>query len=163
VDRFDQPVTSRDDPTIAPAVPCPGTGCDDQWMNEVPGPDVVAGVAELRAEGFEPIEEHTGALWVADVWPDDDKRSVPETRPYWLANETQTHDRVWLLRSPWPTLTVREVFAVLWTWIERDHRPIDGLTVSAGVAEVLAWDETRARAWLQQLPPGQDDEQDGTD
>jgi hypothetical protein len=111
------------------------------------GPDVVAGVSELRASGFEPIEEHTGALWVADLWPDEDKRSVAETRLDWLENETQTHDRVWLLRSPWPAMSVNEVFCVLWTWIERNHEPLDAATMRVRVAEVLGWDPRRAQEW----------------
>ena len=31
------------------------------------GPDVVPGVAELRKLGFEPMEEYTGALLVAEI------------------------------------------------------------------------------------------------
>ncbi len=42
------------------------------------GPDVVPGVTELRRLGVEPVEECTGALWVADVWPDDHRRFVPQ-------------------------------------------------------------------------------------
>jgi hypothetical protein len=116
------------------------------------GPDAVPGVSELRTAGFEPVEEHTGALWVCDVWPEHLKRSVPETRPDWLENETQTHHRVWLVRSPWPTLTVSAVFCVVWSWIERDHAELDPAALRAGVVEVLGWDERRARDWHEQLP-----------
>ena len=33
------------------------------------GPDAVPGVAELRMEGFEPVEEYTGVLLLAEMWP----------------------------------------------------------------------------------------------
>src|SRR5437588_3724947 len=48
------------------------------------GPDSVDGVADLRAQGFEPIEEHTGAIEVAQLWPEDHRRWVSETREAWL-------------------------------------------------------------------------------
>lgn len=63
-------------------------------------PDVVPGVAELRKLGFEPVEEYTGALLVAEMWPDDHRRFVPETRQRWLGEEPELGGRLWLLRSP---------------------------------------------------------------
>ena len=64
------------------------------------GPDVVPGVAELRKLGFEPVEEYTGALLVAEMWPDEHRRFVPETRELWLEQEPELSGRLWLLRSP---------------------------------------------------------------
>lgn len=43
------------------------------------GPDVVPGVAEPRRLGFEPVEEYTGALLVAEMWPDEHRRFVQQS------------------------------------------------------------------------------------
>jgi hypothetical protein len=41
---------------------------------------------------------------------------------------------------------------ILWTWTERDDLRTTEDVLRARVVEVLARDETRARAWLEQLP-----------
>ena len=108
----------------------------------LPGADAAPGVVDLISQGFEPIETQTGAIWVAALWPDEHRRSVAETRPWWL-DDPESDGRVWLIRSPWASLTLTEVFEVLWRWVERD-RTLDEQIRRKRVAEVLAWPESRA-------------------
>jgi hypothetical protein len=110
------------------------------------GPDAVTGVAELRGQGFEPIEEYTGAFWVARFWPEQHRRSVAETRPVWL-DDPNSDGRLWLARSPWPPLNLAESLNVLWTWVERDHAALDEELWRQRVSEALRWDEATAVAW----------------
>lgn len=111
------------------------------------GPGVVPGVAELRQLGFEPVEEYTGVLLVAEMWPDEHRRFVPETRELRLEDEPQLGGRLWLLRSPWPGWTLRETFAAMWRWLERPEVEYDADFMLAGVADFLRWDEREARKW----------------
>lgn len=114
-----------------------------------PGPDTVPGVAALRAEGFQPVEQHTGAVWLAGVWPHQHRRSVPETRPAWL-DDDECDGRLWLVRSPWPAFTVEDVIRILWPWVERD-RARDEAVFRSRAAEVLGWDEARALEWRDEV------------
>jgi hypothetical protein len=116
------------------------------------GPDVVPGVAELRKLGFEPVEEHTGMLLVAEMWPDEHRRFVPETRELWLEEEPQLGGRLWLLRSPWKGWTLSETFTAMFRWLERPDVEGDPDYLLAGVADFLRWDEGEARKWR----PGSD-------
>ena len=111
------------------------------------GPDAVPGVAELRSVGFEPVEEFTGALLVAEMWPDEHRRFVPETRQRWLDEEPELAGRLWMLRSPWAGWTLSETFSAMWRWLERSDRDYDADYVLAGVADFLRWDESEARKW----------------
>ena len=101
-------------------------------------------VTQLRREGFELVERCTGAVWVAELWPEEHRRSVPETRVWAL--EDQPDARVWLVRSPWPAIDLEAVFALLWRWVERDRSLNDAVRRSR-VAEVFGWNEMRAREW----------------
>lgn len=109
------------------------------------GPDVVPGVAELRRLGFEPVEEYTGMLLVAEMWPDDHRRFVPETRQPRL--EPKLGGRLWLLRSPWAGWTLIETFNAMWRWLERPDGDFDADYLLAGVADFLRWEEREARRW----------------
>src|SRR4051812_36860366 len=71
---------------INPQHAAPATGTE--------GADTVDGVADLRAQGYEPIEEHTGAIEVAELWPDDYRCWVSETREAWL-HDTNYDGRLW--------------------------------------------------------------------
>jgi hypothetical protein len=77
-----------------------------------PGPQAVHGVAAIIAEGFEPIESLTGILWIVEVWPAADKRSVPETRSGWLGE--QPDSELWLIRSPWPDISTSDALSLVW-------------------------------------------------
>ena len=108
---------------------------------------MVPGVAALRKLGFEPVEEYTGALLVAEMWPDEHRRSVPETREAWLEDEPELGGRLWLLRSPWVGWTLRETFNAIWRWLERPNGEYDADYLLTGVADFLRWNESEARKW----------------
>jgi hypothetical protein len=110
------------------------------------GPDTVVGVSELRSQGFSPIEEHTGAFWVAQIWPEQHRRSVAETRSSWL-DDPHSDGRLWLVRSPWPVLSLTDSLNVLWSWIERDQITIDEDHWRQRAGEALGWDEATALEW----------------
>jgi hypothetical protein len=74
------------------------------------------GAAELRAAGFMPVEMLTGEFEIAGVWPWQHRRSLPETREDWV--EDAVDGRFWLVRSPWPSVDVRDVVRLLWPWVE---------------------------------------------
>jgi hypothetical protein len=115
----------------------------------MPGADTVAGVAAIRAEGFTPIEELTGRTEIATVWPKPHRRSVVETRPWWI--EDQPDGRLWLVRSPWPSLAVDEALSCVWSYTERDQHAYlraDEESQLAAMGEVLTWPEARAREQL---------------
>jgi hypothetical protein len=115
-----------------------------------PGTDTVAGVVDLRREGFEPIEEYTGAVEVARLWPEGHRRAVAETRAEWLEDAT-SDGRLWLVRSPWPSLNLRDCLNVLWTWAERDGARLDSELWRGRVSEALEWDDAAAVAWHQRI------------
>ena len=134
-----------------------GAGEDDQ-QSLVVQDELIALAAFCRADlrvrrlatpdfpaGFAPVDEYTGALWVTEVWPAEFCVSVAETRPGHLDQDPEA--RIWLLRSPWPALSLAETFAVLWTWAERDHGVSED-TMRARVVEALAWSEAQAAGWL---------------
>ncbi len=114
------------------------------------GPDTVPGVAELRTQGFEPIEAYTGAFWVGQLWPEDHRRSVAETRSSWL-DDPHSDGRLWLARSPWSTLTLEDSLNVLWTWVERDHAALDEDLWRQRVIEALGWDAATATEWHRRI------------
>ena len=105
------------------------------------GADAVPGVLALRRLGFAPVEEYTGALWVADVWPETDRASVAETREFWLMSMPETAGRVWVLRSPWPSITLRDAINAMWRWMERPGIEYKVDTVKERAAEFLSWPE----------------------
>ena len=111
------------------------------------GPDSVPGIAELRAQGFTPVEECTGAIWVSQVWPAALRASVPETRSAWM-DEPESMGRLWLLRSPWPDFDLMRALSVLWSWAEQDRvAALDVTFHRSRVVEALAWNQEQAMEW----------------
>jgi hypothetical protein len=102
---------------------------------------IVPGVTEVIATGFTPVENLTGMLEVALVWPEDHRRSIPEVRPWALADE-RLQGQLWLVRSPWPGLTLDDVFLCLWSVVDKYRDPNEGLSAAG---EVLCWPESRAQ------------------
>lgn len=96
--------------------------------------------------GFEPVDEHTGAEWVVDVWPTEFRRSIAETRPG--HEESDSDGRLWLLSSPWRSLSLAETFAVLWTWAESFRDEQTPMQIRVRVVEALAWTDAQAVEWL---------------
>lgn len=77
------------------------------------------GAAELRREGFTPVEYLTRMARIGGVWPPDHRRELTETRP--------DRDPIcWFVRSPWPWASTEEVVAAMLTWAE------DGADVARG-------------------------------
>ncbi|MFL6237902.1 MAG: hypothetical protein ACJ735_00220 [Actinomycetes bacterium] len=109
------------------------------------GEAIVPGADDLMAEGFVPIENLTGFREVATVWPEEHRRSIPEVRPFVLEEEGP-NARLWAIRPPWPGWTHDDVFTCLWSVVDRHREHEDRLRVAA---EVLHWEEPRARAQLQ--------------
>jgi hypothetical protein len=109
----------------------------------MPGASSVSGVDDLRREGFTPVEELTGFVEVAMVWPDGHRRSVPETREWWLGEPLDA--QLWLVRPPWPGWTLDEVLLLLWSVVD-DHRDHDRRLRAA--SDVLRLPEVQARAEL---------------
>ncbi|MGN6722707.1 MAG: hypothetical protein ACTHJM_08855 [Marmoricola sp.] len=75
------------------------------------------GVVELQAEGFTMIDSLTGLTEVADFWPSEHRRSLPETRPEWL-EEGRTE--FWMVRSPSPELAPSDYLNALYLVAEKD-------------------------------------------
>jgi hypothetical protein len=88
--------------------------------------DDVPTVAELRAAGFTPIEELTGQVELAEVWPEAHRRAVPDTRYEPDAATARipglTDGLLYLIRSPWPSVTTEEAVLLVQRW-QRKHRP----------------------------------------
>jgi hypothetical protein len=112
------------------------------------GPETVPGAAELIAAGFEPIESLTGAVWVATVWPEEHRRTIPETRPGWL--DEHSDGLVWFVRSPWPDIAPSDVLSILWVTLDWSTEESEQRTLAA---QVLSWTAERARAALPTQPP----------
>ena len=115
------------------------------------GPEVVPGVSELILAGFTPLEQHTGFMRLGEAWPEPHRRSVPETRSWWLddMSNTETNGTVWLVRSPWPPMSVTDTLNVLWAILERDRSQLrDEEARLAEARRVLHLTEAEARALL---------------
>jgi hypothetical protein len=64
-----------------------------------------ADIAELRAAGFEPLDNYTGVTDdLGALWPEAHRDAVAETRPRW-PDEIR-----WFVRSPWPALSLNDIF-----------------------------------------------------
>ncbi len=112
-----------------------------------PGPRTVPGVAEIAAEGFTPLEEHTGALDIGTVWPEPHRRSVADTRPEPLDGSGV----IWLVRSPWPGISLPQALNVVWSEVD-PLRLRDQAGRVAAMGRALRLDEAAARARLAELP-----------
>ncbi|BEP11701.1 hypothetical protein acdb102_00120 [Acidothermaceae bacterium B102] len=132
---------------------------DDDGDDEVhalarESPRSVPGATELLAEGFVPLEELTGAMWVAEAWPEPHRRVLPETRPAMLTNPDD--GRLWFVRSPWPTISPADVLSMVWAGRTR----VDSSTMKSRIEvlwhaqalAILGLDEATATSFLRSLP-----------
>lgn len=88
--------------------------------NREPGaPTEVPGASELIAGGFEPLELHTGITSIIDEWPSEYKRGIPETRLDQV--EGDESERVWFVKSPWPSLTLAQAISMVWENLAWDN------------------------------------------
>jgi hypothetical protein len=80
-------------------------------------------VSAAREQGFVPLRELTGAAHeLGPLWPPAHSRWLDELGPTSGEDEyDEVLDR-WLVRSPWPSLSVRQVVNALWRWVD----PVSG-------------------------------------
>jgi hypothetical protein len=118
-----------------------------------------AGVRALREEGFVPVAELTGNQNVAQAWPSGHRQSVPETRQEWL--DSLSDDRLfWLIRSPWPGISVSDAFSVLWDYVH-PRAPVVGHRIDpdqerAAIAEFASLDEGYVASLISERGRGDD-------
>lgn len=113
-------------------------------------PDAVDGVLELRAQGFAPVEEYTGALWIGPIWPEEFRAAVTETRSWW-SDQPETKGMLWMVRSPWSAFDLMTCLSVVWSWAERDQQGLDENIYRMRFLEAVAWDERQAMDWAAQV------------
>jgi hypothetical protein len=69
------------------------------------------GSRALVDEGFTPLEEITGALFLAAAWPSEYRRALP---PRNSDDASQLPDgKHWFVRSPWPSIPLDDLFDVV--------------------------------------------------
>lgn len=106
------------------------------------------GVVEARKKGFVPLREMTGIPHtLGPLWPAEHRLWLDELGPSPVEDK---HDGVldrWLVRSPWPSLSVDQALGVVWRRVERDRFPDDHEAWKARVLEVLGWSESEAFAF----------------
>jgi hypothetical protein len=111
------------------------------------------GVRALRSEGFVPVGELTGEPDFAQGWPVQHRRSIPETRPLKGLGEWTIDDELfWLIRSPWPNISLTDAFEVVWDYVHLrgpivDSR-IDPDQQRAAIGEFASLDESRIAALI---------------
>lgn len=83
-----------------------------------------ASVAEARRLGFVPLRELTGvADELGPLWPAGARLWVDELGPAPGEDEDDPVPDRWLVRSPWPEPSVRQVLDALWRWVEQKTPP----------------------------------------
>jgi hypothetical protein len=106
------------------------------------------GLVEARKQGFVPAREVTGIPdRLGSVWPAEHRLWLDELGPGPLEH---THEEVldrWLVRSPWPSLSVEQALGVMWRWVEREPFQDFGEAWRTRVLEVLRWPESEALAF----------------
>jgi hypothetical protein len=117
------------------------------------------GTLELRQAGFVPVSELTGDDSIVDAWPAEHRRCVPVTDQ---AAGAPTDNQFWLIRSPWPSLSMTDVFAVIWGYVEPrapivNHR-INPNQHRAAIAEFAGLDENQVVALIAAQRPGDEPE-----
>lgn len=120
--------------------------------------DGLGSVAGLRADGFMPIDELTGQLELALVWPEAHRRAVLDPRLEPAAADAiagLADGVVYLVRSPWHSVSTEEAVKLLQRW-QRKHRPTSNATGAVKIdraqqlalaAEFLTQDEQWVRAY----------------
>lgn len=103
---------------------------------------------EAREHGFVPLRELTGvADTLGPLWPPAHRLWLEELGPSPGDDELdQVVDR-WLVRSPWPALSVQQTMAALWRWVERAPHPDADETMNFRILDVFSWSESEAVAF----------------
>ncbi|MDM7855666.1 hypothetical protein [Cellulomonas alba] len=82
------------------------------------------GVVAAVPDGFVELGELTGWLDLANAWPAEHVRRVPETREDHLRYADS--DEVVLVRSPWPGVDVGDVVSYLISWADQHEAFVSG-------------------------------------
>jgi hypothetical protein len=106
-------------------------------------------LVEARAHGFAPLRAFTGAAHtLGPLWPAEHRAWLDELGPISFEEPAPAPRDRWLVRSPWPALSVEQALAVLWPWVERAPFPEQHGAWEARVGEVFGWSESKAVAFL---------------
>jgi hypothetical protein len=110
-------------------------------------------VVEAREKGFVPVREVTGIPdALGPLWPAEHRLWLDELGPSPVEGSyDEVLDR-WLVRSPWPSLSVDRALGVVWRWVERDPFPDEDEAWRARVLDVLGWPESEALAFANSQP-----------
>lgn len=126
--------------------PFPEDDEDDQVYALVIEPtETVPGATELLAEGFVPLGSLTGGTWVAEAWPDEHRRVMPETRAALLTD--MDDGKVWFVRSPWSGISPANALALVYVSQSRTDPDVWLDEASA----ILRLDEVTASSRVQEL------------
>lgn len=102
-------------------------------------------LVEAREHAFRPLRELTGAPdTLGRLWPAEHRRWLDDLGPDPGEHIPGSVPERWLVRSPWPSLSVEQTLHVLWWWVERPPFPSEDETWAARVREVLGWSESKA-------------------
>lgn len=97
-------------------------------------------VAALHGAGFEPLEEYTGITdELGPLWPTQHSRCFPDRRRFAEPGELR-----WYVRSPWPSVALRDIFMILWPHVEFDKN-LDHQVRAERIRAVFSWPEARAQ------------------
>lgn len=102
------------------------------------GPEVVPGAVELMRAGFEPTESLTGAAWISQVWPEEHRAKLQETRTARIIDPAD--EDVWFIRSPWPGISTDEALTIVWANLPRGEED----SWHALARAILAWPASKA-------------------
>ena len=107
-----------------------------------------SGVVAARKQGFVPAREVTGIPHhLGPLWPAEHRLWLDELGPSPVEHaDHEVLDR-WLVRSPWPALSVDQTLGVVWRWVERDSFPHEDEVWRARILEALGWPESEALAF----------------
>lgn len=75
-----------------------------------------AGYRDLIDEGFTPLENITGALFLAHAWPEIHRRALAPINPE--ATEYLPDGTHWFVQSPWPSIALRDVFDLVMSTLD---------------------------------------------
>jgi hypothetical protein len=108
-------------------------------------------VIEARSRGFIPLRELTGVGEdLGPLWPAEHRLWLEDLGPVSSEDEDDEELDRWLVRSPWPTLSVSQTMTALWRWVERDPRPRDEAWTGRARG-LLTWTEPEALVFTQSI------------
>lgn len=119
-----------------------------------------SGYRKLIEQGFAPLEQVTGDLTLADVWPKEHRRGLAEPDAELAADLELPEGQHWFVRSPWATVPLSRLFELISREADRALReghadegarrigPADWARKQAAVEAIFASDESLIRRRL---------------